>query len=307
MKILITGSDGFIGSYLKTYLEKRGHIITGTVFQRSASNNEIELDVRLIENFEKLRNKTFDVIINTIGIVDQKQPKKLMFAVNFEGTKRLIDWSLDIGCKHFIQISSIAVYGLKTIGEYRTEESTKRYEGKFAIPYMRSKAKAEKYIESSGISYTLLRLPAVLGRNDTVLSSTIISRIQQRKFFFSGKKDRMISTLYIQNLGSLIEKVLKIGPKNDFFNCTDYHIKWTEFIQEYKKKLLIKENYSKKSIFSAFTHFNDKNYLLMITYSKFGSHFPNEKIRREFNWELEFKWQDGVSEAVQSNIKRKFD
>ena len=117
----------------------------------------------------------------------------------------------------------------------------------------------------------------------------------------------MISTLYIQNLGSLIEKVLEIGPKNDFFNCTDYHIKWADFIQEYTKKLSINMNYSKKSFLSVFTHFKDKGYLLMITYSKFGAHFPNEKIKRIFNWDPKFTWQDGVSEAVQSIIRRKFD
>ena len=36
IKILITGTDGFIGSYLKNYLENKGFRIYGTVFRRNA-------------------------------------------------------------------------------------------------------------------------------------------------------------------------------------------------------------------------------------------------------------------------------
>ena len=300
IKILITGTDGFIGSYLKNYLENKGFRIYGTVFRRNAKENEYKIDIRSIRSLDELQENNFDVIINTIGIVDQKQSKKLMFDVNYRGTKRLVEWGLTNRCKHFIQISSIAVYGLKTIGENRDEQSTKRYNGVIAIPYMRSKAKAEKYIESSGISYTILRLPAVLGRNDTILSSTIIKRLQNGNFYFSGKKDRLFSILYIKNLGSLIEKVIKAGPKNDFFNCTDFHIKWSTFIQEYTKNLSLSMKYPKKPFFSVLSNLNDKDYLLMVTYSKFGAHFPNEKIKKEFNWNPQFPWQEGVFEAIQS-------
>lgn len=301
IKILITGTDGFIGNYLKKHLENRGYSIFGTVFRRSPGKNEIKFDVRLIDSLQGLKNQNYDIIINTIGIVDQNQPKKLMFEVNFRGTKRLVDWSRNMKCKHFIQISSVAVYGLKSIGENRSEQSTKRYEGYFAIPYMRSKAKAEKYIESSGIPYTILRLPAVLGRNDTILSSSLITKLLKGNFYFSGKKDKIFSTLYIQNLGSLIENVLEIGPKNDYFNCTDYHTKWSKFINEYIKNLSIKTNLTTKSIFSILTNLKDKDYLLMISFSKFGAHFPNEKIKRVFNWNPEYPWEKGVSDAIESH------
>ena len=284
-------------------MENRGYNIFGTVFRRPPGKNEIKFDVRSNNILQRLKRQNYEIIINTIGIVDQKQSKKLMFEVNSMGTKRLVDWSRDIGCKHFIQISSVAVYGLKAIGENRSEQSTKRYEGNFAIPYMRSKAKAEKFIESSGIPYTILRLPAVLGQKDTILSASIITKLQKGNFYFSGKKDKVFSTLYIKNLGSLIEKVIEIGPKNDYFNCTDYHIKWSKFIDEYIKKLSIKRNFTTKSIFSVLSNLNDKDYLLMISFSKFGAYFPNYKIKREFNWNPIYPWQEGVSDAIESYFK----
>ncbi len=231
MKIMITGTDGFVGETLKKYFQEKGYNVFGTVFMRDALENEVRFDIQKTKEFEKLPKENFDVIIHTAGIVDQTVPKKIMFNVNAEGTQRMLDWGKANGCNHFIQMSSVSVYGLKTNGEYRSEEKTKRYDGPLAIPYMRSKAKAERYIEKSGINYTILRLPAVLGRNDSYLSPAIIPRLKDGKFYFCGNDDKLFSVLFVKNLPAIIEKVIKAGPLNDVFNCVDHHVHWHEFIK----------------------------------------------------------------------------
>ena len=64
IKILITGTDGFIGSYLKNYLENKGFRIYGTVFRRNAKENEYKIDIRSIRSLDELQENNFDVIIN---------------------------------------------------------------------------------------------------------------------------------------------------------------------------------------------------------------------------------------------------
>ncbi len=302
--ILITGTDGFIGAYLKSYLTDRGYKVTGTVFLKDPDNDEIWIDITEPHTLEKLPSKSFDAIIHTVGIIDQTAPKELMFRVNAEGTRHLLDWAEKRNCKHFIQLSSIAVYGLKTMGEDRTEEDTKRYLGRLFVPYGRSKARAEVYIENSGINYTILRLPSVLGERDTFISPSIIPRMKTGTFYFFGKKDHLFSTLYIKNLGPILEKTIEAGAFKDVFNCTDYHIRWSEFVQEFADNLGIELRKQRKSVLNILFHLRDKNYLYMLVNSYFGAHFPNEKLRNAINFEPKYPWQDGVKEAIKGFLEK---
>jgi len=127
----------------------------------------------------------------------------------------------------------IKVYGLRTMGVNHTEANTPRYTGRFFISYGRSKAKTEQYIEQAQIPYTLLRCPSVMGGNDTFTSQAIIPRLQNNTFFFASFKIPLFSMLYVKNLGSIIHRLIEVGPENDAFNCTDFSVPWKEFILQY--------------------------------------------------------------------------
>lgn len=299
LEILITGTDGFIGNYLKQYLKSNGSEVFGTVFIREPLENEVKFDIRKTEEFDKLPKRQFEVIIHTIGLIDQTAPKKRLFEINAEGTKKMLDWAMKNGCQHFIQLSSISVYGFKTMGENRTEDRTKRSQGRLMVPYGPSKAKAEIYIEESGLNYSILRLPSVLGEKDTFISPSIIPRLKNGTFFFSGKKnDKLFSTLYVKNLGPIIKKLINVGPLNNAFNCTDYQITWYEFVEEFAKNLNIELIPRKKSFLTLLTHLKDKNYLYLLTNSYYGAHFPNDKLKEKIGFEPEYPWQEGVKEAI---------
>ncbi|MBD3226699.1 MAG: NAD-dependent epimerase/dehydratase family protein [Candidatus Lokiarchaeota archaeon] len=299
--LLITGTDGFIGKYLKNYFKDLGNKVIGTVYIDKSGEDEVKVDVRNREEFDEIPDIKYDVIIHTAGIVDQRAPKKLIFDVNAEGTKNLLDWIGDDKCEHLIQMSSTAVYGFKLLGENRCEETKKcRWIG---IPYMKSKAKAERYIINSDVKYTLLRMPPVLGENDSYISPTIIPRLLNGTFFFCGKKDSLYSTFYVKNLGPIVEKFIKIGPKNIAVNCTDYEITWNEYIEEYAKQLGVEVIDQKKSIFSVFWNWKNKHYLLMLSYSKFGAHYPNDKMKEFINFQPKYSWREGVKEAVEAYLK----
>lgn len=299
-KILITGTDGFIGNNLKTCLESEGYNVYGTCFFKPPRENEYKVDIRTEEGLQSLPNLDFDVIIHTAGIVDQNSSKKLIFAVNYGGTKNILNWSKNHNCKHFIQISSSSVYGLRTGGENRSESKLRRIKGHFGIPYGRSKAKAEKLVEKSGLNYTILRLPAIFGKNDSFISPAIISQLKEGTFCFCGEKDKLYSTLYVKNFCGIISKLLKVEPLNDFFNCVDYQITWKTFIKEYTACLGMDLPKKKKSIFTILTHLNDKNYLSTIIFSRFGGDYPNDKLKKVLSYEPEFPWQDGIKEAIDS-------
>jgi dTDP-4-dehydrorhamnose reductase len=95
MKILIVGGTGFVGSYIKTHLNKCHYIKT-----TSCSNNNSDL-IYNVEKHELLDiiDENFDIIINNVS------PNTLNFSATERNIKSVIEY-----CKkhssHLIQISS---------------------------------------------------------------------------------------------------------------------------------------------------------------------------------------------------------
>lgn len=163
MRLLITGADGFIGRVLARGLLEQGHEIIGTVFWSTPGEEQIHLDVTDPRGFARLPRGGVDAVINAVGVVDQRAPSRQVFAVNADGARRLAGWALESGCEHFVQLSSIAVYGVRANGVDRCEATTPRYDGRLAIPYGRSKARAERHLIESGVPYTADALAEHLG------------------------------------------------------------------------------------------------------------------------------------------------
>ncbi len=109
MRILITGSKGFIGRHLVNHLT--GHEIT-------------ELDKRLEDDIESYF-KDQDLVIHLAAKLSKHTDEEI-YKVNVEGTERVARLSLQYGCK-LINISSVSMH----------DDS----------PYGRSKALGEKIVE----------------------------------------------------------------------------------------------------------------------------------------------------------------
>jgi nucleoside-diphosphate-sugar epimerase len=298
MLVLLTGSDGFIGAALSRDLRQAGHRVVGTCYYRAPGADEFFLDLRDPNSLDKIPPLSFDAVVHAAGMVDQRVPRKLMFAVNAEGTKRLVLWAKANGATHFIYLSSISVYGWKTLGQNRTEDRTRRSLGIPVVPYMGSKVRAECSIENSGLDYTILRLPAVLGKEDSYLSPTIVSALREGTFFTCGTGRRKISLMCVSNLGAIINQVLLGSPANRAFNCCDADVPWKSLVAEYARDLGVDIPKRKRSLFSLLTHLGNKKFLLLLTFSRFGSHFPDTLLHSHIPHTHSHSWQEGVAEAV---------
>jgi len=133
MKILVTGTDGYIGSVLGPYLIKNGLDVTGldTGYYRAGwlyndQGNKypsyINKDLRHIEA-EDL--KGFDAVVHLAELsndpLGQINPK-ITYKVNHKGSVKIANLCKEAGIKRFIYASSCSVYGVGN-DEYKTEES----------------------------------------------------------------------------------------------------------------------------------------------------------------------------------------
>ncbi len=304
MNILITGTDGFIGSHLKDYFIKAGHDVTATVFNEAPRGDDYCIDIRSPDSIASLPGLPYDAVINAAGIVDQKAPSSLMMQVNAEGARNLAAWAARNKCRHFIQLSSIAVYGLRTLGTNRSEEATPRFRGILGIPYMRSKARAEKFIEHSGAPYTLLRMPAVIGRGDSFTSPGIVRRLESGKFFFCGRGEKPVSLLFAKNLGPCIDLIIGKGPFNRAFNCADHHVPWRELVAHYAAILGRPLPAKKKGLYALPFYWSDAGAHMLFTFSCFGSHFPADRLFEATGFIPPYDWKEGVRESVEDIMRR---
>jgi len=117
MRILIIGSEGFIGSHCVHYFLEKGDIITGLdLFSAPSRDYDYVKVSRLSPEFEEIfRQKDFDAVINTAGNgnVSYSMTHPLNdFESNCLDTIRILDAirNNQPACK-YIHLSSAAVYG----------------------------------------------------------------------------------------------------------------------------------------------------------------------------------------------------
>lgn len=129
MKILITGSSGFIGSNLTDYLKKQGCQVIKVVRRKTTNTDEVSWN---IENNEYLTEQFegFDVFINLSGEnifgYWTKEKKKRILESRIRTTKLLTDIisKLDSPPHTFISASAIGYYGNRD-NEILNENSNK--------------------------------------------------------------------------------------------------------------------------------------------------------------------------------------
>ena len=214
MKILLTGSTGFVGKYIKEIFQQENHL---SIVGRN-SDADFKYD---ITDFIPSFDIKFDLVIHNAGKA-HSEPKTAtesnsFFQVNHIGTLNLLRALEGRPPDNFILISTVAVYGLAT-GVNINEE----YPLAAVDAYGNSKILAEKSVvewcEMYGVKYTILRLPLVIGKDAPGNFGAMVKGIRTGYYFnVDGGKARR-SMLLASDIPLIIKKA--IGIKG-VFNLSD--------------------------------------------------------------------------------------
>jgi nucleoside-diphosphate-sugar epimerase len=134
MRILVTGTDGYIGVVLAPFLLARGYDVVGldTGFYRNAwlYNNRVAM-LPLVHN-KDLRCMKVDDVAGMDAVVHlaelsndplgQLSPH-ITYAINYQGSVALARLCKEAGVPRFVYTSSCSVYGVGGGSEYKTETS----------------------------------------------------------------------------------------------------------------------------------------------------------------------------------------
>lgn len=227
-KILITGASGFLGRYLIKDSPQSTQILaqyfTHPIHSTGEEFQSLELDLTQ-SSFDKLAEFKPDVIIHTAAqssIDSCESNPEQVWSINFEATKRLIDFAKEMNSRFIYTSTDIVFDGKK--GNYSEKD----------IPnpvnvYGQTKLESEKYILENLKNSVVARLALFYGK---VLNGTPSFTEVMLENLRAGKKvnaftDQYRSPLLVSQLAQAIWELVN----SDF--CGLIHIGGSERISRY--------------------------------------------------------------------------
>jgi len=215
--ILITGSTGFVGTNLTTYLNKKGYKTTG-VTRSPKSTKEYSYNSLTANSWNKydafihLAGKAHDLK----GVADDSE----YFEVNTELTKTLFDQFLTSNCKVFVYISSVKAVADEVEG-ILTEETTPNP----ITVYGKSKLAAENYLTSQKLPSDkflyILRPCMIHGPGNKGNLNLLYQLVNKGIPYPLGDFENKRSFLTVENLCFVIENLISQQPESGIYNVAD--------------------------------------------------------------------------------------
>lgn len=324
---MVTGATGFVGRAIAAELLRKNFEVycLGSLSSKNKAGlpNFLQADIREFESLKKLEKlEQIDVLIHTAGLAHQFGPvtDEDFWRTNVEGTKNTTLLAVKLKVRHFILISSVAVYGKKTLNKKNSKVAKITHfidESDACEPtssYARSKLEGEKTAQKicaeQQISLTILRLATVVGEADEGNVLRLIKSIDKNRFVWIGTGENRKSLIYKDDVARACLVLLnKKGKETDIYNLTAAPIKMNQIVGQIARSL--KKRIPKFSIPATvfekvfrlnviFFRFN-KIELLSETIEKWLSEevFSGEKIKEEYGFRAETPIEQAIGREAE--------
>lgn len=221
MKILITGSNGYLGSsFINQYSDKYN-------FEKFSLLNQKLEDI----NFDNI-----DIVLHCAALVHQKVELSYekYHKINVEYPVKLAKLAKENGVKQFVFISTIAVYGED---EEKLDENT-IYNP--ITPYGKSKLEAEKELlklNDDSFIVSIIRPPMIYGKNAPGNIDSLVKLVKKLPIIPLGKIENKRSFISIQNLCYLVDEVITQQKAGIFLASDNEPLSTSRFIELIAKNL----------------------------------------------------------------------
>ena len=246
MRVLVTGANGFIGQAIVTALLSEKHEVFCLVSFKSENveklPNVYRGDITDAESLMGLKAlKNIDVVIHSAGLAHQfgKTHDKDFRQINVVGTENTAHLAGELQVRHFILISSVAVYGsVKNKTELIDEKFPCQPQSVYARSKFESEKVARKICENHKVALTVLRLATVLGEDDRGNTARLIKAIDRKRFIWIGNGENHKSLIYKADVADACVKILnKKTNVSEIFNLTGEPVKINFVVAEIAKNL----------------------------------------------------------------------
>ena len=230
-KVLITGANGFVGTFLCAYFDRIGIPYRRAVRKEEKGVGSDTVAVGDIDSQTDWSNalSDIDVIIHLAARVhvlreDADNPLDEFRRVNSEGTLNLARQAAASGVQRFIYISTIKVNGEETFDRpFRADDDPAP-----ADPYSISKFEAEKGLVAisleTGMEYVIIRPPLVYGRGAGGNFNRLVNLVKKGWYLPLKSIRNKRSLVSIENLCSLLSvSISHVDAGNKILLVSDGH------------------------------------------------------------------------------------
>lgn len=217
MKALVTGANGFTGSYLTKLLLKKGYKVTALIRRSSNRANLDELEVDYLfkdiasDPIEPEELQGFDVIHHVAAAFRvENVPHSYFWDVNVEGTRKLLNAAEQAGVKRFVHCSTVGVQG--EIASPPAKETAPYNPGDY---YQKSKVDGEKLVlnfsEKSRMKISIVRPVGIYGPGDMRFYK-LFKAVNSRKFKMIGNGQVLYHLTFVEDL---VQGIYLAGEKEE--------------------------------------------------------------------------------------------
>jgi len=261
LKILITGSSGFVGSRLVEHFHQTGFSVRGSGRSLQSLDSQKSLSDYFqgdISDFNTCLNMVqgIDCIIHCAGKVGTWGLYQEYYEANVVGTENLLKAAKSCGVKRFINLSTPSIYL-----DFKDKLNIQEHEipSDFSNAYAQTKYLAEEVVEAfhGNDMYTLsLRPRLIIGAGDTNVLPRLLRLSDEGKLKKVGTGENIVTVTTMKNLIHAIDLCIK-APKSAYgeaYNIGNAEpVNFWDFVNEVLNKFDKKKVETRLPFFVAFS------------------------------------------------------
>lgn len=228
MNILVTGSNGFIGSHLCRYLKNKGNYMIGLGRRKSAVSQVdeyISCDMDSDKTaflYEYMQAGHLDAVVHLAADM-RKEPYGIeVVSHNCTGTQRILELCRQKGIRTFIQLSSLPVIG-KPILHPVTEAHPLAPPTIYHVTKVAEELLADYAYRKHGLRTVSLRISAPVGTGmnpGTIFPTFVRNAMRGEALALMGKGTRKQTYVHVRDIAQAVWLALENEKANGVYNLS---------------------------------------------------------------------------------------
>lgn len=231
MNILVTGSNGFIGSHVSRYLREQGNYVVGLGRREHSACSVDEyvccdMDTDRVERiYDCMQVEHLDAVVHLAADMRKEPYGVEVVSHNCVGTQRLLELCEKKEVGVFLQLSSLPVIG-KPIQHPITEQHPLAPPSVYHATKVMEELLANYADEKHGLRTASFRIsaPVGIGMNPKTIFPTFVTRAMKGEdLVLSGEGTRKQTYVHVKDISQAISLAIQKEKAHGVYNLSSYN------------------------------------------------------------------------------------
>ena len=230
-KVLVTGSNGFIGSHVVKWLRDKDYYVIGLGRNKESKTLVDEYvccdlaSLNATEILSKISEKGLDAVVHLAADMRHEPDTVQVVVANCSGTQKLLEMCESSNVSTFVQLSSLPVIG-KPIQHPITEEHPLDPPTVYHVTKRTQELLANYAYKKFGVRTVSFRIsaPVGIGMNMKTIFPVFVNKaLNNENLVLSGEGTRKQTYIHVDDISQAIEKAL-ISKAQGVYNLGSHNL-----------------------------------------------------------------------------------